>query len=144
MLRKLFLSLAVLASPMALAADVCTTNVTGFDVCEKAKEIASQVKPHLPMTLSENVSMYDINAEKNKLVANVKLGVTEEEVLAAAKQNHLTPGVVKNRLADTAKTGVCAGKNPIGAFIRLGGEMQYIYTYPSGEIYTTVDITSCE
>lgn len=39
--------------------------------------------------------MYDINAEKNKLVANVKLGVTEEEVLAAAKQNHLTPGVVK-------------------------------------------------
>ena len=38
--------------PMVLAANVCTTNVTGFDVCEKAKEIASQVKPHLPMTLS--------------------------------------------------------------------------------------------
>lgn len=122
----------------------CMPNHINFNVCEKAKEIATQVRPHLPMTLSDNVSMYDINAERNKLVANVKLGLTEEEMLDLAQQNHITPGVAKTRLADMAKSGVCVSKNPIGAFIRLGGEMQYIYTYPSGNTYATVDITSCE
>lgn len=127
-----------------LAANECTPNLTGFDVCKKAQEIANQVRPQLPLTLSENVSMYDIHADKNRLIANVKLGMTENEMLEAAKHNHITPGVAKSRLGAMAKNGVCANKNPIGAFIKLGGEMRYIYTHPSGKNYTTVDITSCE
>ncbi|KLE49946.1 hypothetical protein PGN57_05270 [Klebsiella aerogenes] len=144
MQKTVLLSLAVLASPLAIAANMCTPNLTGFDVCEKAKEIASQVRPQLPLTLSENVNMYDIRSDQNKLIAKVRLGMTEDEMLEAAAQNHITPGMAKNRLGEMAKSGVCTGKNPIGSFIRLGGEMRYIYTHPSGATYTTVDITSCK
>lgn len=144
MQKTVLLSLAVLASPLALAANVCKPNLTGVDVCEKAKEIAGQVRPQLPLALSENVNMYDISSEKNKLTAKVRLGMTEDQMLEAATQNHITPGVAKTRLGEMAKSSVCTSKNPLGAFVRLGGEMQYIYTHPSGATYTTVDITSCK
>ncbi|EBR8155656.1 hypothetical protein DOA20_10670 [Salmonella enterica subsp. enterica serovar Newport] len=127
-----------------LAATNCFNNHINEDMCKRAANMAMDIRPHLPLTISDRIEMYSIESQENKLIAHVKIDMSEEEILTTAKKNHIQPGVVKVRMAEQAKTGVCEKKNPIRAFIRLGGEMQYIYTHPSGNIYNTVTITSCE
>ncbi|WP_440864522.1 hypothetical protein [Symbiopectobacterium purcellii] len=135
----------LLALPLsALAGKNCFNNHIKEDMCRQASDIARETQRSLPITLSERVEMYSIEAKENKLIARVKLGVTEDEILATAKQKHIQPGVVKTRMAELAKNGVCANKNPFRSFVRLGGEMEYIYTHPSGNVYSTVKITSCD
>lgn len=125
-------------------ADVrCTPNITNFNVCEKANQIVKEVGPMLPMELSEGVSMYAIDSSVNKIVAKVRIAMTEEQMDYFAKKNHITQGVVKDRMSDQVKMAVCTKNNPLRSFVRLGGEMQYTYFYPSGSEYTTINITSC-
>ncbi|WP_436910879.1 hypothetical protein [Klebsiella michiganensis] len=137
------ISILVMISHPAFAADKCKPNLTEFDVCERAQKIVTQVRPRLPLTLSENVIMKDVSADGNKIIAQVRLGVTEEEMLATASETHTSIDVAKSRMAEITKNGLCANKNPLGSFIRLGGEMQYVYTYPSGTFFNAVTVSSC-
>jgi len=135
----------LLAFPLTtFAATNCFNNHINEDMCKRAANMALDIRPHLPLTMSDRVEMYSIESQENKLIAHVKIDMSEEEILTTAKQNHIQPGVVKTRMAEQAKSNVCEKKNPISAFIRLGGEMQYIYTHPSSKVYNTITITSCE
>ncbi|WP_395490888.1 hypothetical protein ACG1VR_10535 [Cedecea davisae] len=134
----------MLTSSTTLAASACAPNIIETDICQKAIKIVNEVRPHLPITLSDSVEMLAIDASDNKIIANVRIDMTEEQMIDAAIKNHIQPGVVKTRMSELAKSGVCAGKNPLRSFIRLGGEVSYIYSHPSGKIYNTVNITSCE
>ena len=87
--------------------------------------------------------MKDVSADGNKIIAQVRLGVTEEEMLATASETHTSIDVAKSRMAEITKNGLCTNKNPLGSFIRLGGEMQYVYTYPSGTFFNAVTVSSC-
>ncbi|EBC2149057.1 hypothetical protein CVW54_18645 [Salmonella enterica] len=143
---KKTLVLLLLSSSLATYAATtnCFNNHINEDMCTQAAKMAMDIRPHLPLTMSERIEMYSIESQENKLIAHVKIDMSEEEILTTAKQNHIPPEIVKTRMAEQAKIGVCEQKNPIRSFIRLGGEMQYIYTHPSGKIYNTVTITSCE
>lgn len=143
-MKKVLITLFFMFPITSIAASNCFNNHINKDMCKQAASMALDIRPHLPLTMSDRVEMYAIDSQENKLIAQVKIDMSEEEVLATAKQNHVQPGVVKTRMAEQAKSGVCEKKNPIRSFIRLGGEMQYIYTYPSGKVYNTVTITSCE
>lgn len=133
----------ILISGLSFADVRCTPNITKFNICEKAEQIVKEVRPMLPMELSEGVSMYAIDASVNKIIAKVRLAMTEEQMDYYAKKNHITQGVAKDRMSDQVKMTVCTKSNPLRSFIRLGGEMQYTYFYPSGNEYTTVNVTSC-
>jgi len=123
----------------------CSPNLTGFDICQQAQKIVNEVRPLLPMRLDDSMAleMLSINSDDNRLTAKIRMSMTEEQMLDAAFKNHLKPGVVKTRMSDLVMQQVCNRKNPLRSFIRLGGEVSYIYSHPSGQVYNTVNITSC-
>lgn len=40
--------------------------------------------------------------------------------------------------------GMCSKNNPVGAFIRLGGQLRYVYRFIDGEQFLTVIKKTCE
>ncbi|HBT3179504.1 TPA: hypothetical protein MBF34_002550 [Klebsiella aerogenes] len=141
-MRILTLSL-LFVSGLSFADVRCMPNLTKFNVCDKAEQIVKEVRPMLPMKLSEGVIMYAIDSSVNKIIAKVRIAMTEAQVDDYAKKNNTSQGAVKDLMSDQVRIAVCAKGNPLRSFIRLGGEMQYNYLFPSGNEYTTVNVRSC-
>ena len=55
----------------------------------------------------------------------------------------MTNSQMINIMREHSRSTMCAGNKATRNFITQGGEVQYIYRFNDGSIYTTIDIISC-
>lgn len=136
------ISLTFLLSQSVLA-DECLSRYSKTDVCEYARNLTSEMAPSLPMQLNQNMSLESIASIKNiiQLVAQLRYDRKYLETLYHSRGLKLSEfeGAMR-RSVDS----MCAEGNPLGAFVRLGGELMYVYRFSDGEQFLTVTKSVCE
>lgn len=125
----------------------CKPNLTGFDVCQKVRELADNLAPQLPMKMNSNISLDRVFAVQSMLVLTAILSYDEAYLKTEVQKSGVTMDDLLDSLKKTTIKNVCQQpKSPITALVRLGGQIQYQYYFSDMIYYTSVDInrTSCE
>tara|TARA_R110002074_G_scaffold402320_1_gene606895 strand:- start:1123 stop:3207 length:2085 start_codon:yes stop_codon:yes gene_type:complete len=139
---KAIIFFIVFSLPLFSFANECSDQKTNFDVCDYAKEYAQKFSRSLPMDISQSMSIESVAAIENSLTMIVQLRHDREfiEKLYDRRGQNLSDyeEVLKNTL-----DSMCSKENPVGAFIRLGGEVRFIYRFSDGERFLSVEKNNC-
>ncbi len=128
----------------ALSATHCFYNLSNVDVCKQAAKMANEIKSDLPLNVSKDVSLYAVEVKDNKLIAYVRLNYSEYDALKIYPWAKKSWGFFKNQWRDTVTAFACGDENSLKSFVRMGGELQYIYSFINGDPYDSFSIVYCK
>lgn len=140
---KIIYLFALVVSTASFAQTGCTPNSIGYDICDKAKKLASEMAPSLPMQLNKNMSLESIMAFKTTVQFVAQLHFDKKYLVELYAQNGIKFSDFEKALTKSVDS-MCAKGNPVGAFIKLGGKFRYVYRFSDGEQFITVEKNSCE
>ncbi len=123
-------------------ADECKPNHVDFDVCAFAREVQAKTAPLLPMKMSANVTFINIIAAGPLLSMGVQWSFTSAEIDALIASSQKTPEQFYAAMDAYNKNSIC-GSQDTAAFVRLGGNAQYIYMTKDGKTVRTIRISDC-
>ena len=123
---------------------VCsTTRADNEDFIRKhAKEVAAEFAPNLPMQVSKNLTIRTVTAFDTTLSMAVKLAYDYDYLKSAVAASGVTPESLKPKMQVMTTNMVCSDKL-LSAFVRLGGEVQYIYQFNDGVQYMVAAVEEC-
>lgn len=130
--------------PFAMAKDECKPNLTGFDVCEYARNFADEFASQLPMKMSKNLTLSSVIAYKSLVSLQAILGYDKKYLQDIAKQGNMSWDELNVMMEKSTKANLCVDNTPTEAFIHLGGTIQYDYKFNDGMPYITVTVNKCD
>lgn len=134
--------LAFFTAVSAQAEDNCKSEYTDFDLCSFASDLSNQMAANLPMRVNKNTSIESINAIDHILQLNAVLTVTRKELKESYEKAGKTFEDFR-RMMTKSVDSFCAGENPVGSFIKLGGVVKYTYKFSDGEQFMVITKESC-
>lgn len=137
----IFLIISIL--PIVSFANECSGNKINFDTCEYAKEYANKFSKSLPMDLNKSMSIESVAAIDNMILMIVQMRYDRAHIEKLYDSRGLNFSDYKESLSKSLDS-MCLEEDPVGAFIRLGGAIRYIYRFSDGERFATVTKTDCE
>jgi TPR repeat protein len=134
------------AAPSALAnaqeAAECFSKYTKYDICSKAKEMHGQIVPILPMRLNANMTLNQAFVAGPAISLVAIWHIDNVDLRATLTANGMSDADLKLKMDQQSKSMVC-GQQFMGAFIRLGGKMHYIYRTQDGVPVHSTTVDSC-
>lgn len=127
----------------AQSADECFPNLIKFDVCSEAKKMQAEMAKSLPMEVSRNMTLMTAAAFGPRLELNVVWHMTGSTLNNMLVDNGMTHDQLVSRMEQSTRTIVCGQKQPSAAFVRLGGQIQYIYITNDYIPIASPTITQC-
>lgn len=137
--------LSCCAPSLAVAADdgaECFSKYTKTNVCDYARKAQAQAVPTLPMRLNAQVSVTSVMAIGPRLVFVAQWNLTSAQAQALVQERGTTMQEWGASVQKVTQNSVCTQEST-AAFIRLGGEVQYIYKGPDGSITFSPLVASC-
>jgi len=133
-----FLNAAALdaSSTSAVAAEdgpECFSPYTKTNVCEYARTAQAATAPTLPMKLNANLTIATVAAVGPRLIYTAVLNLTAAEAEAMANGRGISMQDWAAKMGDNTRNSVCS-MDALAAFVRLGGEVQYLYKTADGRV----------
>jgi hypothetical protein len=114
-------------------ASSCIPNSINFDVCAEARKMQAGMASHLPMKMNQNMTLLSVIAIEKRVAMTVVWNMSNGELEQTLKISNMTRSDLVEKMRGQTKTMVCSGeKSPTAAFVRLGGEIQYMYRTQDG------------
>lgn len=120
----------------------CFSKYTRTNVCEFARRAQADLAASLPMRISSNVTLATALVAGPRVIITAMFDMTKASAEDLAAQNHITMTQWASKLDVTTKNTVCSHPK-LGAFVRLGGQIQYQYKALDGFILFDPTITAC-
>jgi hypothetical protein len=135
---------AVLVASPAAAFDgpECFSKFTKTNICEFARTAQAEVANGLPMKLNNNVTLVTAVVAGTKLIINASFQMTKAGAEALAAERGITMASWNEKMVEYTRNSVCSDKL-LSAFVRLGGQLQYIYKTLDGFPIFQPEVGSC-
>lgn len=139
-----YAAIACLISGLAAAQDApeCFSPATHFNICEKARQFHAEMAAGLPMLLNSNITLSTAAVAGPRIIITALWNVTKESLAATLAANHTTSEVMAAKMQQFTENSIC-GQEPTGAFVRLGGQIQYLYKTRDGFIELSPVVVTC-
>lgn len=135
--------LPFLVSPSAAAdGPECFSKYTKMNICEYARGAHAEMVNVLPMKLSNNVTIVTAVVVGPRLVMGASFQMTKAAAEALATERGITMTAWADKIAEATTNSVCGDKQ-LSAFVRLGGQVQYVYKTLDGFPIFQPAVTSC-
>lgn len=131
----------MLAAASTSVADTLTEPNHDF-IRKYAKEVAAEFAPNLPMQISKNLTVRAVTAIDTSLTLVALLAYDYDYLKSAATAGGVTPESLKPKMQEMTTNMVCTDEL-LTAFVRLGGEIQYIYQFNDGVQYMVAVVKKC-
>jgi len=133
-----------MAANSVIAEDSCFTEFTKFNMCKKARELSDGMANMLPMKISQNMAWESVASFGKTIQGQIRLGYTRKHLEEQYKKSGLPISQAKQAMEKSAHN-ICKQEDPAArAFIGLGGNFRYIYSFIDGEHFITIDINNCD
>jgi hypothetical protein len=119
----------------------CFSEITKYNVCEKARDIQRIVAPSLPMKMNANITLSLVAADGPRVVIIAMWRISKPDLDASLRAGGMSLTDLDARMSEATKNAVCA-QAFMAAFLRLGGQVQYLYKTEDGYIVLSV-VTVC-
>ncbi|WP_286296476.1 hypothetical protein [Aminobacter sp. SS-2016] len=117
---------AFAAMTVRSTADECFSPATRYNVCEAAAKFQQELAKSLPMQVSNNVTIQSALVIGPRLSINAIWTLSNAELTGMLQAGGVTKAQIIEKLGAQTKSLVC-GQPATGAFVRLGGEVQWNY-----------------
>jgi hypothetical protein len=118
----------------------CFSSATSFNACAYARNLAAEQAPSLPKTISSEMTVSSIAAVGRRITFYLTWARTKAQVEREMVGQTIVE--VAARAQATTVNSVCS-QAPTAAFIRLGGEIQYLYKTTDGFVVLSPTVTTC-
>ncbi len=121
----------------------CFSKYTKYNVCEKARELQAALAPTLPMKMNANITMSAVSAAGPRVIVIGIWNSTKSQMEETLKAGNLPLAHFQERMQRATTNSVCS-QTIMPAFIRLGGQVQYIYKTGDQYVFASPVVTACE
>ena len=143
-------AVAIIVAGMLLIADgavaqdgaECFSKYTKFNICEKAREFQRTLALSLPMTMNANITLTMAAAEGPRVVIIAIWHISKADMDASLRVGNMSLTDLEARMNEGTQNSVCS-QDAMAAFIRLGGQMQYIYKTEDQFVVLSPTVTAC-
>jgi hypothetical protein len=120
----------------------CFSKFTKFNVCEKAREAQAGLAATLPMKLNANITMSTAIVQGPRVIITAIWNIDKSEFDARLQANNMTVADLTLKMDVATKNSVCS-LGLMAAFVRLGGQVQYLYRTLDGSIVLSPVVAAC-
>lgn len=120
----------------------CFSAPIQYNICQKAREIQSQMAASLPVDVSAKVTILKVAAFGPRLELTAVWHLSRAEINEAL----LTGGMTQTLLsyeADEMTPNLVCGHSTLAAFVHKKGEIEYVYIAENGHEISTVVVREC-
>jgi len=140
----LLMAVPLLIADAASAQDgaECFSKFTKFNVCEKARELQRGLAPSLPVKMNANVTLSMVYVVGPRIVITAIWHVSKADMDALISAGNMSLADLQARMSQGTRNSVCS-QDAMAAFIRLGGQVQYIYKTTDQFVALSPTVTAC-
>jgi hypothetical protein len=120
----------------------CFSEVTKFNVCEKARDTQARLAATLPMKMNANITMSTAIVQGPRLIVTVIWNIDQAVFDTRLQANNTTVADLTLKMDVATKNSVCS-LDVMAAFVRLGGQVQYTYRTLDGFIVLSPLVAAC-
>ena len=120
----------------------CFSRFTKFNVCQKAREAQAGLAATLPMKLNANITMSTAIVQGPRVIITAIWNIDKSEFDARLQANNMTVADLTLKMDVATKNSVCS-LGLMAAFVRLGGQVQYLYRTLDGSIVLSPVVAAC-
>ena len=142
MLGRLIAVIALVSTNALAEDDPCLSKLTKTDICAYAKEMQVKTARSLPMPISSTVTVRSIIADGPRTVLGAVWAQTDTEIEARLAATGVARPALVQKIAEMTRNYVCR-TDDLAAFVRLGGEMQYVYVTRDNFPVASPLVTTC-
>jgi len=106
--------------------DACFSDLTRFDLCQHAKETASEADAYFPIQINGDMSLRSLRNEGPSLALTAVWELSQSEIEARLSLNGMSSEEMRDMLKTVGAQNAC-GTEILSAFLRLGGALNYRY-----------------
>lgn len=136
------LTTACLSAVSYAQEDACLSPTARFDVCQYAREVQEGTASSLPMQLNANMVLERVAAIGPRVAFYAAWSASSADLETALLNARTSEKAIKEGMVTQTRTMVC-GQETTAAFIRLGGEIQYLYRLSDGAPFMSVLVDRC-
>ncbi|WP_273831142.1 hypothetical protein [Serratia bockelmannii] len=133
----------MLAPFCSLAANNCTPNLTGQDMCTVANEIVNATNKYIPIKYDDNMNIVNAKAENTRVILTTQMNYNRIDLEKEYGNSEERIEESKTFSRRYAREKVCSNRSS-KAFVNLGGVIQYEYFFNDGKLFDIVTVTSCK
>lgn len=122
--------------------DACHPNLTGFDVCKKARQISGELSTMLPFKMDPMTTMFGVESKGTTVTMSARWAMSVKQLRSAMATDGLGESALQERMRQSTQNIVC-GNELTRAFIGLGGGIQYNYYTQDSSRIATVRVSKC-
>lgn len=141
-MNKAALCLVSLVSTASWGEELCTRNSLQVDVCRAATTISETIGRELPLRLNQSLVLQQISASRNLIRMRAVFDYTEAYLVKSARPG-VTLDTMKTSVRESAIGIACRPKTELQAFIELGGQLQFVYSFSDKAHFLTVEVDRC-
>jgi hypothetical protein len=104
----------------------CYSSFTKVNVCEYARRVQAEMAPLLPQKMNVNITLTSILTIGPRVVIVGRWQLTKAEMDSTQRDASYSHEQWATAMQQATQNYVC-GVEPLAAFVRLGGQMQYNY-----------------
>ena len=138
----IFSGAAALSPALAQDSEQCFSKYTRFNICQKAREIQVEFAKSLPQKMSNQVTASAVAVVGPRLILTATWQVTRSGLDERIQSSGMTPERLLQSM-DTLTQNLVCSQETMAAFIRLGGEMQYVYRTLDGQVVASPSVRTC-
>lgn len=145
MARSQALFFLLCLAPQASAGDEgvnCKPNVTGFDVCAEARFIQLSLAKSLPKQINANILLEQATVAGPRITMRAVWSLSDADLASSLSASGSTKAELATKMQALANDFVCK-QAVLAAFVRLGGEMEYLYETTDAVVVATPVIKDC-
>jgi len=136
------IALILLALPYyAAAEDECVNEYTELNICNEARRLSDGIARELPMRLSQRMIWDSTSSYGNTLQGHIMYTYDREYLESIAETSGMSINQMEEAVHQFAR-GMCA-EEMIKSFIRVGGQIKFVYRFSDGEKFTEIVVNEC-
>jgi hypothetical protein len=120
----------------------CFSKFTHFNICEKAREYQHALAATLPMNLSANITLSTVAVIGPRVSITAIWHTSKADMDTSLGAGNMSHSDFEKRMDQLTRNSVCS-QNAMAAFVRLGGQMQYIYKTEDQFVVLSPTVTNC-
>lgn len=120
----------------------CFSHLTKFNVCEKAREAQAGLAATLPMKMNTSITMSTAIVQGPRIIITAIWNIDKAEFHARLQASNMTVADLNSKMDVATKNSVCS-MDVMAAFVRLGGQVQYLYRTLDGFVLLSPLVGAC-
>src|SRR5260370_30855607 len=104
----------------------CFSEITKYNICEKARDIERNVARSFPMKMNANITLAMVAADGPRVVIVAIWHINKPDLDASLLAGGMSLADLDARVSQATHNSVCT-QAFMAAFLRLGGQVQYLY-----------------